>query len=60
MAKFCHYVFFFASRESGERWTVRHEGTFLYSGEEAFELGQRLVMKQFGGELQRQSTSGRA
>ena len=57
MGKFCHYVFFFASRESGERWAIRHEGTFLYSVEEAFELGQRLVMKQFGRELRRQSAA---
>ena len=24
MAKFCHFVFFFTSRSSGERWMVKH------------------------------------
>jgi alkylmercury lyase len=26
MAKFCHFVFFFASRSSGERWVAKHPG----------------------------------
>ncbi|MBI3492655.1 MAG: hypothetical protein HY047_12890 [Acidobacteria bacterium] len=55
MEKFCHSVFFFTSRESGERWRAKHKGTFLYSLDDAFELGLRLVMKQFGDELRRQS-----
>ncbi len=57
MAKFCHYVFFFATRESGERWAARHRGTFLYSLEEAFELGRRLAAKQFGAELARRANA---
>src|SRR5262249_930693 len=24
MAKFCHFVFFFSSRDSGERWVAKH------------------------------------
>lgn len=55
MRQFCHFVFFFTSRESGERWLGRHEGTFLYSLDDAFELGLRLVRKQFGHELGRLS-----
>ncbi len=39
---FCHRVLFFASRESGERWTAEHEGTMLLSVPEAFEVGQGL------------------
>ena len=31
MAKSCHFVFFFASRVSGEGWVAKHPGTFLYS-----------------------------
>jgi alkylmercury lyase len=31
MARFCHFVFFFASRSSGERWTAKKPGTFLNS-----------------------------
>lgn len=37
---FCHFVHFFESRESGEKWVRMHEGTFLLSLEEAFELGR--------------------
>jgi len=32
---FCHYVWFFASPESGEAWTRDHAGTFLLTIEEA-------------------------
>lgn len=53
MANFCHFVFFFTSRESGERWAAQHEGTFLYWLEEAFDLSRRLTSKQFGRELAR-------
>lgn len=53
--KFCHSVFFFASRESGERWRAEHDGTFLYSLDEAFDLGLRFVVKLFGHELKRLS-----
>jgi len=31
MAKFCHFIFFFASRPSGERWVTKNPGTFLYA-----------------------------
>jgi alkylmercury lyase len=37
---FCHFVHFFASRESAERWLADHPGTFLLSVDEAFELGR--------------------
>jgi alkylmercury lyase len=53
MASFCHFVFFFASRESGERWAARHPRTFLYSVEEAFQLGRRLNRQIFGHALAR-------
>jgi alkylmercury lyase len=53
MAKFCHFVFFFTSRSSGERWTAKHPGTFLYSPEEAFALAKRLNARNFGLELAR-------
>jgi alkylmercury lyase len=55
MAGFCHFVFFFASRESGERWTARHEGAFLYSPEDAAELARRLNARRFGDELARRA-----
>ena len=51
MAKFCHFVFFFVARASGERWVARHPGTFLYSLDEAFSLAKRLNARNFGSEL---------
>jgi alkylmercury lyase len=51
MAKFCHYIFFFASRGSGERWTAKHPGTFLYSLDGALALAKRLNGANFGVEL---------
>ena len=56
MATFCHFVFFFASPESGARWTARHEGTFLYSIDEAFELARRFNARNFGVEIARRRT----
>lgn len=53
MGNFCHFVFFFVSPESGARWTARHDGTFLYSIDEAFELALRHNARNFGAELER-------
>lgn len=44
---FCHYVLFFTSRQSGEQWAARHEGTFLLSVAEAYEVGRRTNERQF-------------
>jgi alkylmercury lyase len=38
IAKFCHYIFFFSSRQSGARWVGKTPGTFLYSLDAAFAL----------------------
>jgi alkylmercury lyase len=51
MAKFCHFVFFFSSRTSGERWTAKHPDKFLYSLDDAFALAKRLNTRNFGQEL---------
>lgn len=53
MATFCHFVFFFASRASGERWVAKHPGTFLYSLDDAFGLANRFNARKFGLELAR-------
>jgi alkylmercury lyase len=50
MARFCHFIFFFASRSSGERWTAKKPGTFLYSLDEAFALAKRSNLNNFGAE----------
>jgi alkylmercury lyase-like protein len=51
MAKFCHFVFFFASRASGERWVAKHRDTFLVSLDDAFALAKRLNARNFGAGL---------
>ena len=57
MAKFCHFIFFFSSRLSGESWVAKHPGTFLYSLDEAFVLAKRLNARNFGPELKRRASS---
>lgn len=50
-ANFCHFVHFFASRETGAAWTAAHPHTFLLSVDEAFEVGRRFNAARFGGVL---------
>jgi alkylmercury lyase len=54
VATICHFIFFFASRESGERWVSKHPETVLLSIDEAFAFGKRLNTHLFGVVLQRQ------
>ena len=51
MASFCHYVFFFESRESGEAWAAEHPDTFLYGVDDAVTLAHRLNARNFGDAL---------
>ncbi len=51
MGSFCHFVFFFESRESGEAWATRHEGTFLLTLDEAADLAKRLNARNWGAAL---------
>jgi alkylmercury lyase len=57
MAKFCHFIFFFSSRQSGDRWVTKHPGTFLYSIDDAFALAKRFNARNFGPELARRASS---
>jgi alkylmercury lyase len=57
MVKFCHYVFFFSSRRSGECWVAKHPHTFLYSLAEAFALAKRFNARNFRPELARRTPS---
>ncbi|GMT41413.1 MAG: alkylmercury (organomercurial) lyase MerB [bacterium] len=41
-ASFCHFVFFFRSREAGEHWVAEHPGAFLLSLDEAFSVGRKM------------------
>lgn len=49
----CHFMFFFASRASGERWQAMHPRTVLLSLDEAFAFGKRSNAHRFGAELAR-------
>lgn len=53
MAKFCHFIFFFASLRSGEHWTKKNPGTFLCSLDQAFALAKRMNTIKFGAALAR-------
>jgi alkylmercury lyase len=53
MASACHFHFFFATRESGERWIVKHPGTFLLSLDEVYAFIKRCNRHMFGAELAR-------
>ena len=48
---FCHFVHFFGSRKSGEAWSSRHEGTLLFSVDQAYRLGQMTNAHNFGEAL---------
>lgn len=47
VGNFCHYVFFFPSREIGEKWTANNPGAVLLSLDDAFELAKRRNRGQF-------------
>lgn len=53
MASACHFIFFFASRASGERWQTKHPETVLVSLDEAFAFAKRYNAHLFGAELAR-------
>lgn len=53
IASACQFHFFFASRESGERWIAKHPETFLLSVGEVFAVMRRINMRMFGAELAR-------
>lgn len=55
MATACHFIYFFGSRSSGERWQRKHSepNTVLLSLNEAVEFGKRSNARLFGAELAR-------
>lgn len=46
--KFCHFIYFFASRKAAEDWTKAHAGTFVLPLTDAFELGRLHNSEHFG------------
>lgn len=57
IASSCHFQFFFASRESGERWVAKHPETFLLSLDEVFAFMKRFNRHMFGTELARRQAN---
>ena len=47
MASFCHFIYFFPSREAGERWVAQYPRTFLLSVHEAHLLGRLKNVAQY-------------
>ncbi len=50
-SQFCHYVNFFRCYEAGEEWTSQHEGTFLLTLEDAFEIGRQVNAVRYAAVL---------
>lgn len=55
IATACHFIFFFVSRASGERWVAAHPQTELLSLEEAVAFGKRQNRRLFEQELARRA-----
>jgi alkylmercury lyase len=45
---YCHFIFFFASQQSGERWIGKHRGTFLLSVPEGFSATKEMAARILG------------
>jgi alkylmercury lyase len=60
MGSFCHFIFFFTSRASGERWTAKHPDTFLCTLDDAFALAKRLNAHYFGSALKTKAANQQA
>ena len=52
MARFCHFVYFFASSEAATTWTSKHPKTIILSLDEGFELGDRMNTTRWGTALE--------
>jgi alkylmercury lyase len=51
VTRLCHFIHFFASRETAARWSIRHPGTAVLSLEEGFRLGRLKNRGMFGEAL---------
>lgn len=52
-ASACHFIYFFDSRASAERWQMKHPETVLVSLDEAFGFARLANARLFGAELAR-------
>lgn len=48
--RFCHFIHFFASEDAAQLWTAYHDGTFVLSVEDAFELARFWAARAYGVE----------
>ncbi len=51
IASFCHYILFFNSEESGNKWLANHKDTVLLTLDEAREIGRVTNEATFGAAL---------
>ncbi len=53
VANFCHYIFLFKDKSSGEEWVKQHEGTFLLPLQDVITLSKVKNQRQFGDLLEK-------
>lgn len=53
VANFCHYIFLFKDKSSGEEWVKEHEGTFLLPLQDVINLSKEKNQRQFGNLLKK-------
>ena len=53
VANFCHYIFLFKDKSSGEEWVKEHEGTFLLPLQDVISLSKEKNFRQFGNLLEK-------
>ena len=51
IASFCHYILFFSSEETGNKWIATHKDTFLLTLNDAYEIGGLTNKATFGAAL---------
>ncbi|MCZ6900865.1 MAG: organomercurial lyase [Bacteroidetes bacterium] len=53
VTNFCHYIFLFKDKSSGEEWVKQHEGTFLLPLQDVINLSKEKNQRQFGNLLKK-------
>ena len=53
ITSFCHFVYFFRSRQDAEAWIAEHDSTFMLSLDDAFMVGKKKNAARFKDVLER-------
>ena len=53
VTNFCHYIFLFKDKNSGEEWVKEHDGTFLLPLQDVINLSKEKNQRQFGNLLKK-------